>query len=288
MHAALARWRSTACARRAPDRPAPRTAAAGTCAPGPDTTWLSRSYADVGTRGEIYAARARRLRRASGRRHLVLRRGAYRPEHAMRLEKFTIKAQEALRRPAICASARNHQEVGPEHVLRALLDEDGRRRPALLRKLGVEPEARRASGGGQALEQQPQVRGATAEVYLGRRLKDLLDEATRQSKEFKDEYVSSEHLLLALVSKDFGAASRGAGGGGRTRDALLQGAGRGARIAARDRSRGRGEIPGAGQIHPRPDRRWPGRASWTRSSAATRRCGGRCRCCRAGPRTTRC
>ena len=106
----------------------------------------------------------------------------------MRLEKFTIKAQEALAAARDLASGRNHQEVSPEHVLRALVSEDDGVVPALLRKLGVEPEAVGASVDA-ALEQQPQVRGATAEVYVGRRLKEFLDEATKQSQEFKDEYV---------------------------------------------------------------------------------------------------
>ena len=45
------------------------------------------------------------------------------------------------------------------------------------------------------------MRGSSADIYVGRRLTDLLEEATKQSKEFKDEYVSSEHLLLALVGQ---------------------------------------------------------------------------------------
>jgi len=139
----------------------------------------------------------------------------------MRLEKFTIKAQEALAAARDLASERNHQEVSPEHVLRALVGEVDGVVPALLRKLGVEPDAV-AERADQALEQQPQVRGATAEVYVGRRLKEFLEEATRQSQEFKDEYVSSEHLLLALVSKDFGAASKALAEFGVTRDRLLQ------------------------------------------------------------------
>jgi ATP-dependent Clp protease ATP-binding subunit ClpB len=140
---------------------------------------------------------------------------------AMRLEKFTIKAQEALAAARDLASGRNHQEVSPEHVLRALVSEDDGVVPALLRKLGVEPEAVGASVDA-ALEQQPQVRGATADVYVGRRLKEFLDEATKQSQEFKDEYVSSEHLLLALISKEFGAASRALAEAGVTRDRVLQ------------------------------------------------------------------
>ena len=102
---------------------------------------------------------------------------------------------------------------------------------SLLRKMGVAPEAV-AAGVARALDEQPQVKGAAAEVYVGRRLKDLLAEAQKRSQDFKDEYVSSEHLLLALVGGNHGAATRalkdagcqgvgaavGAGGGARHRN----------------------------------------------------------------------
>jgi ATP-dependent Clp protease ATP-binding subunit ClpB len=139
----------------------------------------------------------------------------------MRLEKLTIKAQEALATARDLADQRNHQEVTPEHLLSALLSQEQGVTGALLRKLGVDPEsvARKVDA---VLEQQPQVRGATADVYVGRRLKDMLDEATKQSQKFKDEYVSSEHLLLALSAKDLGAASRALAEAGVVHDALMR------------------------------------------------------------------
>jgi ATP-dependent Clp protease ATP-binding subunit ClpB len=139
----------------------------------------------------------------------------------MRLEKFTVKAQEALAAARDLASARNHQEVTPEHVLVALLGQEQGVVPPLLRKVGVDPEALLTRVEAD-LEELPQVRGATAEVYVGRRLKEFLEEATRSSQEFKDEYVSSEHLLIALTGKDFGAASRVLREAGVTRDSLLK------------------------------------------------------------------
>jgi ATP-dependent Clp protease ATP-binding subunit ClpB len=139
----------------------------------------------------------------------------------MRLEKFTVKAQEALTTARDLASERNHQEVTPEHLLHALVTQEQGVVSALLLKLGTDPEAlaRKIEA---ALSEQTQVRGATAEVYVGRRLKEFLEEATRQSQEFKDEYVSSEHLLLALVAKDFGTASRLLTEAGVNRDQLLR------------------------------------------------------------------
>jgi ATP-dependent Clp protease ATP-binding subunit ClpB len=125
----------------------------------------------------------------------------------MRLEKLTIKAREALQAAQELAASRGHQELTPEHLLAALLDQSEGVSGALLRKLGVDPTLVRQSTA-EALEAQPQVRGSSADIYLGRRLNDLLEDATRQSKELKDEYVSSEHILMALLSKDHGPASR--------------------------------------------------------------------------------
>ncbi|HJX64213.1 MAG TPA: ATP-dependent chaperone ClpB [Polyangia bacterium] len=139
----------------------------------------------------------------------------------MRLDKFTIKAQEALATAHTAAEQHAHQEVTPEHVLRALLTQNEGVALAVLRKVGADPEVlvRKVD---EALAAQTQVRGATAEAYVGRRMKDLLDEAARQSDEFKDEYVSSEHLLLALLSKDLGAASRVLREAGVDRDTVLK------------------------------------------------------------------
>ena len=139
----------------------------------------------------------------------------------MRLDKFTIKAQDALAAAHAVAEQRAHQEVTPEHVLRALLTQEEGVALAVLRKVGADPDAllRKVD---EALAAEPQVRGATAEAYVGHRMKDLLDEAARQSSEFKDEYVSSEHLLLALLSKDLGPASRALREAGVDRDAVLK------------------------------------------------------------------
>jgi ATP-dependent Clp protease ATP-binding subunit ClpB len=139
----------------------------------------------------------------------------------MRLDKLTIKAQEALQDAHDRAEQRNHQEITPEHLLLALLTQEQGVTAAILRKLGIDPEAL-AQTAERSLDDLPQVRGARAEIYVGGRLKDVLDEAARQSKEFKDEYISSEHILLALAAKDFGAASRALREAGATRDALLR------------------------------------------------------------------
>src|SRR6266545_3799598 len=139
----------------------------------------------------------------------------------MRLDKLTIKAQEAVQAAHDLAGTRGHQELTPEHVLAALLDQQDGVSSALLRKLGADPAAIREALD-RVLDQQPQVRGSTADLYLGRRFKELVEEATRQSKEFKDEYVSSEHVLLALSAKNQGPASQVLKDAGVRKETLLK------------------------------------------------------------------
>ncbi|MEO5766959.1 MAG: ATP-dependent chaperone ClpB [Polyangia bacterium] len=138
----------------------------------------------------------------------------------MRLDKMTTKAQEALQAAQELAEQRNHQELTPEHVLSALLVQEQGIVGSLLRKMGVAPEGV-AAGVARALDEQPQVKGAAAEVYVGRRLKDLLAEAQKRSQDFKDEYVSSEHLLLALLGGNHVAATRALKDAGAKESALL-------------------------------------------------------------------
>jgi ATP-dependent Clp protease ATP-binding subunit ClpB len=139
----------------------------------------------------------------------------------MRLDKLTIKAQEAVQAAHDLAEKRNHQEMTPEHLLLALLTQEQGVAGAILRKLGIDPEALAATVE-RTLDDLPQVRGSRAEVYVGNRLKDVIEDATRLSREFKDEYVSSEHILLALVDKDHGAASRVLREAGANKDVLLR------------------------------------------------------------------
>ncbi len=139
----------------------------------------------------------------------------------MRLDKLTIKAREAIQAAHELAGSRGHQELTPEHLLLALLDQQDGVTGALLRKIGVDPaQVRQAAQS--ALDAQPQVRGSTADIYAGRRLETLFEDAGKQSKEFKDEYISSEHLLLALLAKDHGAASRALKDAGVRRETLMK------------------------------------------------------------------
>jgi ATP-dependent Clp protease ATP-binding subunit ClpB len=121
----------------------------------------------------------------------------------MRPDRFTVKAQEVLAGAQTEARRRDHQTVDVEHLLLALLDQqDGLARP-LLEKIGAPPDRVRSRLEDE-LRTRPRVEGG--EQLLGQRLAKLLDRADDEAKRLKDEYVSTEHMLLAA------AAEKGAGG----------------------------------------------------------------------------
>ncbi len=138
----------------------------------------------------------------------------------MRPERLTVKAQEALQGAQAEARRRDHQAVDVEHLVLALLDqEEGVARP-VLEKIGADPRAV-TSRLEDELRSVPKVSGA--EPYLSNRLMKLLDRAEAEAKKLKDEYVSSEHLLLAAAEDRGGAgeALRSTGASPeRIRDAL--------------------------------------------------------------------
>jgi ATP-dependent Clp protease ATP-binding subunit ClpB len=123
----------------------------------------------------------------------------------MRLDKLTIKAQEALEAAGGIASEADAGAVEPEHLLKALLDQaDGIVRP-ILSKVGADPAALDVAIN-EALSSAPQVSGAV-QVGVGPRLNTVLSAAFKSAEKMKDAYVSSEHLLIALTA-DKGEAGR--------------------------------------------------------------------------------
>jgi ATP-dependent Clp protease ATP-binding subunit ClpB len=128
----------------------------------------------------------------------------------MRLDKLTVKAQEALQDAQAQARRRDHQAIDVEHLVVALLGQtDGVAGP-MLQKVGANPGLV-ISRIEEELERTPRVTGA--EPYFAQRFLKLLDRATDLAKKLKDEYVSTEHLLLAAAEEKGGAgeALRGAG-----------------------------------------------------------------------------
>lgn len=118
----------------------------------------------------------------------------------MQMDRLTIKSQEALHRAQRLATERHHAEVDLEHVLIALLDqEEGVVRPLLARS-GVQRDALR-NRVEELLAKKPAAQGAAAERYLSRPLRTALDRAFELTTDMKDEYVSTEHLLLAILEQ---------------------------------------------------------------------------------------
>src|SRR4051812_38158581 len=118
---------------------------------------------------------------------------------AMRLDKFTIKAQEALQSAQNLATEFQHSEIGPLHLLGALLhDKDGIVRP-LLAKLGADGERIFGLVQGE-LRRLPSISGGGGQANVSRELQDVLNAAQKEADRLKDEYLSTEHMLLALAA----------------------------------------------------------------------------------------
>jgi ATP-dependent Clp protease ATP-binding subunit ClpB len=115
---------------------------------------------------------------------------------AMRLDRLTTKSRDALTAAEAVTRKRNHQEVTTLHLLEALLTQEGGLVAPLVERAGVNPGVLRARVA-DALERIPEVRGA--DTYIGRELKDMLDAAAAEADRLKDEYVSTEHMLLAML-----------------------------------------------------------------------------------------
>ncbi len=138
----------------------------------------------------------------------------------MRVEKFTLKTQEALETAAKIAAQRNHQEVAPEHLLIAMLRQEEGVTPSILKKIGSDP-AWLVEKAEAALDSRPQVSGVDAGALMSRDLKAVLDAAWSEAERLHDEYLSTEHLLLAMADKAKGALGSALSTAGVTHAAVL-------------------------------------------------------------------
>jgi ATP-dependent Clp protease ATP-binding subunit ClpB len=132
---------------------------------------------------------------------------------------FTVKAGEALQTAFEDANRRGNAEVQPIHLLAALLAQDEGLAPRLLAKVGA-PLARVQDELRTALDRLPSARGG-AEAQAGRELRQALDAAAATAPQFQDDYVSVEHLLLALAAPPGSTAGQILARFGVTRDTLL-------------------------------------------------------------------
>jgi ATP-dependent Clp protease ATP-binding subunit ClpB len=137
----------------------------------------------------------------------------------MRLEKLTTKSQEALQQAQSLAEKRNHQAIDVEHLLFALLGQKEGVVLSLLQKLGVAVPSL-AESLQKSLDRLPQVTGSAGQTFITPRLKKVIESAENEAQALKDEYTSTEHLLLAMV-QDSGEAGKLLKGLGATRDKIL-------------------------------------------------------------------
>ncbi len=138
----------------------------------------------------------------------------------MRIDRFTSKMQEGLQEGQALASQMQHQELTPEHLLLALLrQQDGLARP-LLEKLNVRaPEVEGQLE--QELARRPRISGAT-EQYISADLRNVLNQAETEMTRLKDEYLSVEHFIMALIDPPKTPAGRILQGLGVNRESVMK------------------------------------------------------------------
>jgi ATP-dependent Clp protease ATP-binding subunit ClpB len=138
----------------------------------------------------------------------------------LRFDKMTVKAQEALQQAQEIAARHENQSVEPVHLLAALVEQQDGVVPPLIARLGIRSELIT-----QDIEREiarlPKVQGFTQQ-NLSRALNDVLERSFSEATKFKDEYVSTEHLFLAIAGEDRDPAGKLLKKNGASHEAILQ------------------------------------------------------------------
>ncbi len=137
----------------------------------------------------------------------------------MKLDNFTFKAQEVLANAQARAEEEHQQEIAPEHLLLALVEQEDGLTPSILKKVGADTGAVRKSLE-KRIADSPKVYGAS-QVYMSSSLNGILKAAQLEATQMKDEYVAVEHLLIAL-GQDSSFAGQTLRKNGVNKDALLR------------------------------------------------------------------
>jgi len=116
----------------------------------------------------------------------------------MDFSRYTTKAQQAIIRAQNIASEYHHTVMEPVHILIGLLEQDDGVAPRIIQKIGARPAAIRDELQGM-LENMPHTSNAPGSIQIGREGLNLLTRAEKEAKKMKDEFVSTEHMLLALT-----------------------------------------------------------------------------------------
>ncbi|MDP8299395.1 MAG: ATP-dependent chaperone ClpB [Candidatus Tantalella remota] len=122
-------------------------------------------------------------------------------------EKLTVKTQEAIRGALREAVDRGQQEVGAEHLLYSLLSDGSGTCGIILKKIGASPAGMMAELD-EELSKRAQVSGASAQAYLSAEMNKLMQEADKEARSLKDDYISVEHLLLAMTKEKKGSVAQ--------------------------------------------------------------------------------
>jgi len=140
----------------------------------------------------------------------------------MQIEKFTLKAQEALQEAKAIAERKNHQQIDVEHLLLALLEQKEGVVIPLLQKLGANIDLIVSQLEGE-LNRIPKVTGGgVGQVYLSSRVNEIFNGAWKEAERLMDEYLSTEHLLIAIADEKRGASSQILQRNGVTKDAIFR------------------------------------------------------------------
>ena len=138
----------------------------------------------------------------------------------MRLDKLTVKAQEAVQAAQSLADQHDHQAIEPEHLLLALLQQQEGVVSPLLAKLGARPETVSAQVQAEVAKL-PKVQGG-GRSYATPRFEGVINRAWDEAQRLKDEYVSTEHLLIAIAQEKTGGATRVLAANGVTPEAIYR------------------------------------------------------------------
>jgi len=139
----------------------------------------------------------------------------------MRFDKFTLKVQEALQDAQGLAGQFGHQALDLEHLLVSFLKQPEGIVSAILKKLGADPRQIEGEVRG-ALEKLPRVQGASGQSYMTPRLNRVLDAALTEAARLTDEYVSAEHILVAMADEKEGSLPKILSAHGITKDAIFK------------------------------------------------------------------
>jgi ATP-dependent Clp protease ATP-binding subunit ClpC len=141
----------------------------------------------------------------------------------MRFDRFTERAQEAAQRAAEIIQRYGHNQIDTEHILLALIEQPGGVIPQILENLNINAQTL-TERLDQTLHTTPKANifgGGAGQIFITPRVKRIIDQANEEANKLKDEYISTEHIFLAIMSEKNTSAARVLEGVGLTRDRVL-------------------------------------------------------------------